>query len=138
MKVLTKIIWNVIVLELYLSSKFNYMTKNVIEKCKELTKKGKREFDVKQVLSLFNHHGFKFWSWGSSKFTNLEDKGLLFKVNGHHHKGYVFITLDFSDTFDVYIISTHGNVLNEYNLIYVDMLFDTIDTRIEKIPEYVR
>jgi hypothetical protein len=59
-------------------------------------------------------------------------------VNGHHHKGYVFVALDWSDTFDVHIINTQGRVLNTYNEVYIDELFNVIDNRIEKIKEYVR
>ena len=109
------------------------MTNKLKEKCKELIK---REFRVGDTLILLQSNGFKFWSWGSSNFTNFENKGLLFKVNGYHHKGYVLITLDWTDTYDVYILSTHGNVIDTYNMVYFDMLFDIIDNRVERIPEY--
>lgn len=109
------------------------MTQQTMSKCREFLK---REFNVHETLTLLKGYGYKFWSWGGDSFTNLEYRGLVFKVNGHHHKGYVLITLDWTDTYDVYIISTHGNVLNEYHMVYHEMLFDIIDDRIEKIPEY--
>ncbi len=114
--------------------KSNNMTK-IIETSKGLLK---RDFDVQGIQKFFSQHGFLFWSWGVSSFSNLMNKGLLMKVNGHHHKGYVLVVLDYSDTFDVYFISTHGNIIDQKHLVYIDMLFDVIDNRIEKIPEYVR
>jgi len=77
-----------------------------------------------------------FWSWGASNFKNIGGKGIQFKVNGRHHKGYVMICLHPSDTFDVYIISTHGKIKDHYILVYVDELATTIDRRIEHIPAY--
>ena len=109
------------------------MTTKQMEVCKPLLK---RDFNVKEILQFFGRYGFMFWSWGANGFTNVENKGLFFKVNGHHHKGYVLITLDWSDTFDVHIINTSGKVLDTYTEVYIDRLFETIDNRIEKIKEY--
>jgi hypothetical protein len=109
------------------------MTIKQFEFCKPLLK---REFDVKEILVFLQRYNFRFWSWGSKNFSNVMDKGLLFKVNGHHHKGYILITLDWSDTFDVHIINTRGKVLDTYTEVYIDRLFETIDNRIEKIKEY--
>jgi len=96
----------------------------------------KMEFNINETLQLLSSNKGIFWSWGASNFTNFENKGLLFKVNGHHHKGYVFITLDWSDTYTVDIISTQGNIKNTYEMVYFDMLVDIIDNRIEKIANY--
>lgn len=115
--------------------KSNNMNHKVFEVSTSLTK---MEFGTKELQLFLIRHGFRFWSWGATNFWNVLGRGLLFKVNGHHHKGYVLIGLDYSDTFDVYFISTHGNVVDEKHMVYIDMLFDIIDERIEKIPEYVR
>jgi len=111
------------------------MTRKLIQLCRGL---GEREFDTRETLQLLQGYQFRFWSWGANGFTNLENKGLLFKVQGHHHKGYVLITLGYDDTYKVHIISTQGNVKDTYEGIYFDMLFETIDNRIERIEEYVR
>lgn len=111
------------------------MTRKLIQLCRGL---GEREFDTRETLQLLQHYQFRFWSWGGNGFTNLENKGLLFKVQGNHHKGYVLITLGYDDTYKVHIISTQGNVKDTYEGIYFDMLFETIDNRIERISEYVR
>jgi len=123
------------VLYLHITKTQNAMTTAIAQTCKEL---GKREFNPSETLQYLKAHGFLFWSWGASKFVNFNNLGLCFKVNGHFHKGYVFIALDWSDTFDVHIINTHGRVLDTYNEVYIDVLFETIDNRIEKIKDYVR
>ena len=69
--------------------------------------------------------------------TNIENKGLMFKVNGHHHKGYVLITLDWMDTYDVHLVTTHGNIVKSFEMVYFDMLVEIIDNNIERIEEYV-
>lgn len=95
-----------------------------------------REFDPNETLKVLKHNPTIFWTWGVSKMANVEDKGLLMKVNGHHHKGYVFITLAFDDTYSVHIISTHGNIKQTFDMVYFDVLTEIIDNRIEKIKDY--
>jgi hypothetical protein len=97
----------------------------------------KREFIVNETMLLLNSNGLKLWSWGISKRMNFQDKGLLLKVSGNHHKGLVLITLDFNDTYTVDIISNKGVILETFNMIYFDQLFDVIDKRIEYIKDYV-
>jgi len=103
---------------------------------KEIQTKLEREFNLNETLAVLKHNRTIFWSWGVSKMTNFLDKGLLLKVNGHHHKSYVLITLAWNDTYTVYIISNRGAVLNEYKEVYFDMLTEVIDNRIEKIADY--
>jgi hypothetical protein len=95
-----------------------------------------REFDPKETLKVLSYHKSIYWSWGVSKLVNVDNKGLLMKVNGHHHKGYVFITLGYEDLYKVFIISTHGNIKDKYEGIYFDGLVEVIDNRIEKIKDY--
>lgn len=100
--------------------------------------KGEREFDPKQTLEVLTYNRMIYWSWGVSKLLNMFNKGLCLKVSGHHHKGWVVITLSFMDTYSVYIVSNKGEVLDEYLDVYFDELTEVIDNRIEKIPDYVR
>lgn len=97
----------------------------------------KMEFNPSETLLLLAQNRHKFWSWGVSNKVNIENKGLLLKVSGHHHKGYVLVTLAYDDTYTVDIVSTHGKVKDTYEMVYFDMLFETIDDRIERIAEYV-
>lgn len=95
-----------------------------------------REFDPNETLKVLRHNPTIYWSWGVSKLANIDNKGLLMKVNGHHHKGYVCINLGWDDTYTIRLVSTHGNVKFEMEGVYFDMLFDTLDEQIERIPEY--
>ena len=96
-----------------------------------------REFNLNETISVLTHNPSIFWSWGVSKRQNLNDKGLLLDVNGHHHKGSVLITLSWNDTYSVYIINNRGKILDEYKEVYFDVLTEVIDNRIERIKEYV-
>jgi hypothetical protein len=96
----------------------------------------KMEFNVNETMSLLTRYGFKFWSWGVSKRMSFENKSLCLKVSGHHHKGWVVITLDWLHTYIVYIISNKGEILDTYDMVYFDELFDIIDKRIEFIEKY--
>jgi len=95
----------------------------------------KHEFNTNETLQVLKASRSIFWSWGVSSIINFLDKGLLLKVNGRHHKSYVFITYTY-DTYSVYIISNRGTILNEYKEVYFDMLAEIIDNRIEKIADY--
>jgi hypothetical protein len=96
----------------------------------------KMEFNVRETLSVLKHNQSIFWSWGVSRLTNVMNKGLMFKVNGHHHKGYVLITLDWSDTYNVHLITTHGNIVKSFDMVYFDDLVEIIDNNVERIKEY--
>jgi len=107
--------------------------KTIIEVCFPLLE---REFSLTETMQVLSYNKGIYWSWGVSKKINLNDKGLLLKVSGNHHKGCVLITLAWDDTYCVYIISNKGKILNEYKDVYFDVLTEVIDNRIERIKEY--
>jgi len=90
------------------------------------------------------------WSWGQSalqilnsgqlKLLGVEGLGALkFKVNGNHHKGHVLVSLNFSDTYDVYICSIRNDKMDikeEISGLYFDEFGTWIDDKIEMIEEY--
>jgi hypothetical protein len=100
------------------------------------TKLLKREFNVSELLTNIRSVGPVVWSWGMCEMSNMNNKGLVFKVNGHHHKGWVLITLDWSDTFEVHLINSDGSIKKTFDMVYIDSLIDTIDTAVEKIADY--
>ena len=61
---------------------------------------------------------------------------IRFKVNGHHHKGHVYIILDWNDTFQIYYTTTRGTIEAISNMIYVHQLIDIIDEKVEYQNEY--
>ena len=109
------------------------MTNTLVKLFKEL---GECEFNLMETNQLLASSGSIYWCWGTSKKFNVDNKALVLKVNGHHHKGYVVITLAWNDTYTVNIVTTHGNVLNTYTDVYFDMLIEVIDNRIERVKGY--
>ena len=110
------------------------MTHEVMSKCFGF---GQREFDTRETLKLLYSYQSMFWSWGASGFKNLDDKVLVFKVNGNHHKGFVCINLGWNDTYTIRLLTTKGEVKFEQEGVYFDELFDTLDVKIEKIERYI-
>jgi hypothetical protein len=91
------------------------------------------------------------WSWGQTALQMLstddcESLGienslgaLKFKVNGHHHKGHVIVSLNGSDTYDVFICNVRSGkmtIKDECLGLYNDEFGTWIDEQVEKIAEY--
>ena len=95
-----------------------------------------REFDLQETMKVLKANIMVYFSWGVSKLSNFENKVLVMKVNGHHHKGLVLVSLAYNDTYTVTITSTQNNVKKTYTEVYFDMLVDIIDTHIERVGEY--
>ena len=94
------------------------------------------EFNLTETLGVLRRNIVIFMSWGVSKLMNFDSKGLLMRVNGHHHKGYVLITLNGNDTYEVHFIKFNGEIVETITEVYWDELVEKIDTKIEKIIEY--
>jgi len=102
-----------------------------------------RPLNPQELMALLRADFWKFASWGATAFTvdNMKNpKMLRFKSNGYKHKGHVYIFVNGSDLFDVYLTTTQGTIVEisgDMGL-YFDMLVDWIDERIEKQKDYVR
>lgn len=96
----------------------------------------KDNFNVNETMQVLTSNLSVYWSWGVSTKINYQNKALILKVSGHHHKGYVVITLDYNDTYNVHMVNTRGTILNEYTMVYFDNLVELIDNRIERVAEY--
>lgn len=97
-----------------------------------------REFNPQETMKVLTHNKMIYWTWGVSEIVSFENKSLVLKVSGNHHKGYVVITLDFLDLYNVYYISNKGEKKDESLGLYFDQLVEVIDNKIERIPEYSR
>ena len=104
-----------------------------------------REIYIQDLLNLLASSRQIMWSWGVPRTSFMTDKKpmggfLRFTVNGHHHRGHVYIFLNGMDLFDVYLTTNRGTIKHRTPEmgIYNDMLIDWIDTKVEKIPEYTR
>lgn len=98
--------------------------------------KSMRQMNISEVLTYFKLHNYRFWSWGPQAFTNINDRGLRFKVSGHHHKGHVYLFVNGSDLFDIYLTSLQGSIKETIKDVFIEDLFDILDGKIEYISEY--
>lgn len=102
-----------------------------------------REFDVNEIFQYVRRASNGAcpisWSWGfNNPMIAIKNKALRFTVQGHHHKGHVYIVLDFMDTFTIYFTTNRGTIKKISADVYIDVLVNVLDTQIERIPEYVR
>ena len=99
--------------------------------------KSSRPQDMNGTLQVLRHNYNIFASWGGHNFQNHANKVLKFKVNGNHHKGHVYLTINGADLYDVCLTTTHGNIVKEMKNIYFDDLVERIDVAIERVDTYV-
>lgn len=92
-----------------------------------------RDFNSKETMQWLTANRMGWWSWGCSSRTNFEEKALVLKVSGRYHAGYVVITLNWNDTYQVNIVNNRGRILDTYKEVHVDDLFNAIDDRIETV-----
>jgi len=96
-----------------------------------------REFDVNETLNLIQRTNTNvYWSWGVDNIHHFPNKGLLIRVNGHHHKGYVLITLAWNDTYSYRLFNNDWTVKKEAKDVYFDELQHRIDLDVEYITDY--
>lgn len=95
-----------------------------------------REFNVQETLTLLKYRQTWLWSWGFNSPVNYSNKALSFKVQGHHHRGIVLITLAWNDTYTVRLLSTQWNVKETITEVYFDQLSELLDQKIERVKEY--
>ena len=98
-----------------------------------------REFDVNEIHKFIAGSGpSRAWLWGFENGTIvLRNLVYRFSVNGYHHKGYVYIVLDGSDTFTIYYTNKSNTIAKISDMVYIDDLIDTIDIDVERISEYI-
>jgi hypothetical protein len=99
----------------------------------KLTELYQLEFEVKETLQVLQTPLSIYWCWGvEPKPININNKGLLLKVNGFLHKDFVLVTLGWDDTYIVTLLDKNHQMIGEPNKgIYFDMLQYTVDKLIE-------
>ena len=96
-----------------------------------------RTFDPNETLLWLSINQTIKWSWGFQKPFSLFNSGLIFQVNGHHHKGFVLITLACNDTYTVRFLNfEYEEVKEKLTNVYCDELQEKIDIVIEKNDIY--
>jgi hypothetical protein len=101
-----------------------------------------REIYIPELMSLLQSDRNVWWSWGAHNFivdNTKEPRMFRMLVQGNHHKGHVYIFLNGSDLFDVYLTTNRGTIKHRTDEmgIYFDQLVEWIDDRVERIPEYM-
>jgi hypothetical protein len=94
------------------------------------------EFDSNETLSILKSNPSIFLSWGVERILNVEGRGLMLKVNGHFHDGWVLITLGWDDYYRVHFLTKIGEVLDSFEGVCFDELLQIIDVRIEWVDDY--
>jgi Tfp pilus assembly protein PilV len=95
-----------------------------------------REFYSQQELVNAMRRNSKVWSWGAHAWTKMNDYCLRFMVNGHHHKGHVYLVVNGADLFDVYLTTNRGTIKEIMTDLFVEDLVERIDEKVERIPAY--
>ena len=91
-----------------------------------------RDIYLPDLMSLLRSDIMKYFSWGTNDLTvdkETSPQMLRFKVNGHHHKGHVYIFLNGLDLFDAYLTTSKGVIKQrtEEMGVYFDELVEWID-----------
>jgi hypothetical protein len=90
------------------------------------------------IYQQLRHFGqIKMWRWGVSNLVGCgKERFLRFNVSGMKFKGFVKITLNFMDTYDIQFIKKSGEVEKEVSGVYFDEMVEVIDEYVEKVKEY--
>lgn len=107
-----------------------------VAQAKMLNSIGEREFEPKETMQWLKVNPIWLMSWGFREATTFQNKVLFFKVSGHHHKGYVVITLAWDDTYTVRFVSNKWVEKSKFEMVYCDGLAELIDDKVEYIPAY--
>ena len=102
----------------------------------KMTELLQRQFDLNETLMVLKSPINIYWTWGVEKIYNVKNQGLILKVNGHHWKNFVLVTLAWNDTYTISLLDEELNPTKTITEIYFDMLQNTIDREIEFIEEY--
>lgn len=98
---------------------------------------GQRSFEPKELAqALLCNASCTIASWGAQNWGFYKEQWLRFMVNGHHHKGWVYIILTWNDTFTIYFADLDGVIVEKREEVYIDELIDVLDKRIEWIDDY--
>ena len=99
-----------------------------------------RSMNVQELMQLLMLNMPMYMSWGVQRTKVVDNtsnpKMLRLTVNGHHHKGHVYIFVNGMDLYDVYLTSRQGKIKELVEGLYFDQLANWIDRKIERIDAY--
>ena len=90
---------------------------------------------AKYIMSILKTQLMVMFSWGFHQPVAIEN-GLQFKVQGFKFRGVVEVVYNEGrDLFDVRFLKAN-KVVNTIEGLFFDMLVDTIDDYVERVPDY--
>ena len=90
---------------------------------------------AKYIMSILKTQLMIVWSWGFHQPVAIEN-GLRFRVQGFKFCGVVEVVYNEGrDLFDVRFLKAN-KVVNTIEGLFFDMLVDTIDDYVERVPDY--
>jgi hypothetical protein len=90
---------------------------------------------AKYIMSILKTQLMVMFSWGFHQPVAIEN-GLQFKVQGFKFRGIVEVVYNEGrDLFDVRFLKAN-KVVNTIEGVFFDMLVDTIDDFVERVPDY--
>ena len=90
---------------------------------------------AKYIMQILRSQLMVMWSWGFNSPIAIEN-GLRFKVQGFKFRGIVEVVYNEGrDLFDVRFLKAN-KVVNTIEGVFFDMLVDTIDDFVERVPDY--
>jgi len=90
------------------------------------------EFDCNEIYKLLRRTNY-WMSWGMNSPALYKQEVLAFKVQGFIHKGWIYISLAFEDTFTITLTkSNRTTIKQQIKGVYIEDLIETIDRYVEK------
>ena len=90
---------------------------------------------AKYIMTILKTQLMVMFSWGFNSPVAIQN-GLRFKVQGFKFRGIVEVVYNEGrDLFDVRFLKAN-KVVNTIEGVYFDMLVDTIDDYVERVPDY--
>ena len=85
------------------------------------------------IYSILQSNPMVMWIWGFNSPKALSNQeGLIFKVDGFKHKGWVKVVYDQGkDLFEVILLDNENNVLQRFEDVYIDCLIEIIDGAVD-------
>ncbi len=90
-----------------------------------------RDVSITELLHVLRSDIRKYWSWGTHALINLNGKGLRMRVSGMRHKGWVYIVVNGSDLFDIYLTNMKNDIKEKVADVHVEDLAEVADHYIE-------
>lgn len=69
--------------------------------------------------------------WGSHAWTNIANKALRFHVTGRLYRGWIIVSVNAMDTFDIFYVNRSMEITKRTEGIYLDQFIEVVDSEVE-------